>query len=305
MAARRGSQGVNLRAAGCLTARSDRLCRVNLLHLVAPSEWRAALAAGAIHPTVAEFVHLSTPEQVAVAANGHYAGRNDLYLLVLDPERIDVEVRWEESEPPMHFPHAYGPVPTAAVLDVLPYPPADGVFATPTLPPMDPAARAARLSRLDRAPDGDRRRARRGRGGAAHRARAVLLPAQRALPRRPRGRRDRRRRGRPRPRRARPPRRGAVRRRARRHGHRARPPGLVGRRAGGHDRAPGRGRPPAGSSRSTSPPSARSGTTTGGGPGSPRPRSRSCPTATRWRSRSSTCATSRFATAATSSRRPC
>jgi uncharacterized protein (DUF952 family)/GNAT superfamily N-acetyltransferase len=119
--------------------------RVNLLHLVAPSQWRAALAAGAIHPTVAEFVHLSAPEQVAVAANGHYAGRNDLYLLVLDPERIDVEVRWEESEPPMRFPHAYGPVPTAAVVDVLPYPPADGVFGTPTLPPMDPAARAARL----------------------------------------------------------------------------------------------------------------------------------------------------------------
>ena len=122
--------------------------RVNLLHLVAPSEWRAALAAGAIHPTVAEFVHLSAPEQVAVAANGHYAGRTDLYLLVLDPERIPVEVRWEESEPPMRFPHAYGPVPTTAVLDVLPYPPGpDGVFATPTLPPLDPAARAARLTR--------------------------------------------------------------------------------------------------------------------------------------------------------------
>jgi uncharacterized protein (DUF952 family)/ribosomal protein S18 acetylase RimI-like enzyme len=119
--------------------------RVNLLHLAAPSEWRAALDAGAIHPTVAEFVHLSAPEQVAVAANGHYAGRNDLYLLVLDPERIDAPVRWEESEPPMRFPHAYGPVPTAAVVDVLPYPPVEGVFVTPTLPPMDPAARAARL----------------------------------------------------------------------------------------------------------------------------------------------------------------
>ena len=55
-----------------------------------------------------------------MAANGHYPGRNDLYLLVLDPERIPVEVRWEESEPPMRFPHAYGPVPTAAVLDVSP-----------------------------------------------------------------------------------------------------------------------------------------------------------------------------------------
>jgi GNAT superfamily N-acetyltransferase len=70
-------------------------------------------------------------------------------LLVLDPARLGVEVRWEPGVPgdpeSMRFPHAYGPVPTAAVVDVLPYPPADGVFVTPTLPPMDPAARAARL----------------------------------------------------------------------------------------------------------------------------------------------------------------
>jgi uncharacterized protein (DUF952 family)/ribosomal protein S18 acetylase RimI-like enzyme len=118
---------------------------VTLLHIVTASEWRTALAAGAIHPTVAEFVHLSAPEQVAVAANGHYPGREDLHLLVLDPARIPVEIRWEESEPPMRFPHAYGPVPTAAVLDVLRYRPGlDGTFAMPALPPMDPAARAAR-----------------------------------------------------------------------------------------------------------------------------------------------------------------
>lgn len=118
---------------------------MTLLHLVAPPEWRAALTVGAIHPTAAEFVHLSTPDQVAVAANGHYPGRDDLYLLVLDPARIGVEVRWEESEPSMRFPHAYGPVPTAAVLDVLRYPPGpDGVFTAPTLPPLDRAARAAR-----------------------------------------------------------------------------------------------------------------------------------------------------------------
>ena len=71
-----------------------------LLHLVSPSQWRTALADGAIHPTVAEFVHLSAPEQVAVAANGHYAGRTDLYLLVLDPARIPVEVRWLRTRCP-------------------------------------------------------------------------------------------------------------------------------------------------------------------------------------------------------------
>jgi uncharacterized protein (DUF952 family)/GNAT superfamily N-acetyltransferase len=118
---------------------------VTLLHIVTPSEWRAALAVGAVHPTTAEFVHLSAPWQVAIAANGHYPGRNDLYLLVLDPKRIPVEVRWEESEPSISFPHAYGPVPTSAVTDVVRYrPDRDGVFTTPTLPSLEPAARAAR-----------------------------------------------------------------------------------------------------------------------------------------------------------------
>ena len=189
IAARRDPQGV---APGS-TGRSDRLCPVTpLLHLVCPAEWRAALADGAIHPTVADFVHLSAPEQVAVAANGHYAGRTDLYLLVLDPERIPVEVRWEESEPPMRFPHAYGPVPTTAVLDVLPYPPGpDGVFVDPDAPPARPGGPRRPPDPLDRAAGRHGGRARGGRRGAAHRAGAVLLPAQRVVPGHPGGRRAR------------------------------------------------------------------------------------------------------------------
>jgi GNAT superfamily N-acetyltransferase len=42
----------------------------------------------------------------------------------------------------MRFPHAYGPVPTAAVLAVLPYRPgADGAFTPPALPVLDAAGR--------------------------------------------------------------------------------------------------------------------------------------------------------------------
>jgi uncharacterized protein (DUF952 family)/ribosomal protein S18 acetylase RimI-like enzyme len=119
-----------------------------LLHLITPPAWRAALTAGAVHPSVAEFVHLSNAEQVAIPANRLYAGRRDVYLLVLDPGRVGVEVRWEPGDPPdgsgQLFPHAYGPVPTAAVLTVLPYRPgSDGVFAPPTLPRLDVASRAA------------------------------------------------------------------------------------------------------------------------------------------------------------------
>jgi uncharacterized protein (DUF952 family) len=112
-----------------------------LLHICTAAEWDAACAGGAVAPpSLAEvgFVHLSTPEQVALPANRLFRGRTDLLLLVLDPARIGVEVRWEPSVPgdpeSMRFPHAYGPVPTAAVLEARPYlPDPDGTFPPPDL----------------------------------------------------------------------------------------------------------------------------------------------------------------------------
>ncbi|MBC8092174.1 MAG: DUF952 domain-containing protein, partial [Pseudonocardia sp.] len=107
-----------------------------LLHLIPTAAWRECLAAGAVAPTVAEFVHLSTAEQVVLPAGRLFAGRPDLLLLVIDSERIGVPVRWEPGLPTdpaeLRFPHAYGPVPTSAVLAVLPYRPRpDGGFDEP------------------------------------------------------------------------------------------------------------------------------------------------------------------------------
>ena len=113
-----------------------------LLHISTAAEWAAARTAGVIAPpSLAEagFVHLSTPEQVALPANRLYHGRADLLLLVLDPARIGVEVRYEPGVPgdpaAMRFPHAYGPVPAEAVRDVVDYRPRpDGGFDPPELP---------------------------------------------------------------------------------------------------------------------------------------------------------------------------
>jgi uncharacterized protein (DUF952 family)/ribosomal protein S18 acetylase RimI-like enzyme len=121
-----------------------------LLHLTTPTEWRAALAAGAVTPpSLAEvgFVHLSAPAQVHLPAQRLFSGRRDVVLLVVDPARLADPVRWEPGVPgdpaSMRFPHLYGPLPTAAVVAVVPWRP-----GTPLdLPaPDDPRARARALA---------------------------------------------------------------------------------------------------------------------------------------------------------------
>lgn len=113
-----------------------------LVHLCTRAEWERAQESGERIPDGFDadgFVHLSTPVQVHLPANRLFAGRDDLVLLVLDPTRLDGEVRFEPGVPSdpasMLFPHLYGRMTTAAVVVARPYlPGADGTFA-PLVPP--------------------------------------------------------------------------------------------------------------------------------------------------------------------------
>nr|WP_281372202.1 DUF952 domain-containing protein [Modestobacter versicolor] len=118
--------------------------------MTTPAEWRAALDAGAVTPpSLAEvgFVHLSSPEQVHLPAERLFRGRRDVVLLVVDPARLQHPVRLEPGVPgdpaSMRFPHLYGPLPTAAVVAVVPW----RAGAPLELPdPADPAARARAMA---------------------------------------------------------------------------------------------------------------------------------------------------------------
>ena len=101
-----------------------------LLHLIEPAAWRAALTVGAVRPPSLDgvgFVHLSTPAQVHLPAERLHPGRRDLVLLVVDPARLRDPVRFEPGVPAdpdgVLFPHLYGPLPTSAVVAVVPYRP--------------------------------------------------------------------------------------------------------------------------------------------------------------------------------------
>jgi uncharacterized protein (DUF952 family) len=109
------------------------------VHLCGVDEWARARSRGGIRLAVsgsdgkAQFIHLSTLDQVHLPANRLYRGRDDLVLLHIDPTLLDSPVRWEPGVPTdpesMLFPHLYGPLPVRAVIRVSAYLPApDGTF---------------------------------------------------------------------------------------------------------------------------------------------------------------------------------
>lgn len=81
------------------------------------------------------FVHCSDFGTVHLPAGRFYAGRTDLVLLVVDPDLVDVPIRWERPDGPADmpwFPHVYGPIPQRAVVAVHDFPLGpDGVFVLP------------------------------------------------------------------------------------------------------------------------------------------------------------------------------
>lgn len=67
------------------------------------------------------FVHLSAAHQVRETAARHFAGRDDLVLIEVLPDRLTAgTLRWEPSRGGDLFPHVYGDIPVAAVKQTAP-----------------------------------------------------------------------------------------------------------------------------------------------------------------------------------------
>lgn len=101
-----------------------------LVHLCSAQAWSGAQRAGGIDPEPGMgFIHLSTPQQVHLPANRLYRGRCDLVALCIDADRLDAPVRWEPGVPTdpggMVFPHLYGRLPVASVVEAVEFLPGD------------------------------------------------------------------------------------------------------------------------------------------------------------------------------------
>jgi len=102
-----------------------------ILHITSRSEWLAAQASGGyVAPSLASegFIHCSQLHQVLPVAEKFYRGLHGLVLLVIDQARLTAALKWEapaEGGPPPgvvegdSFPHIYGPINLAAIVQVL------------------------------------------------------------------------------------------------------------------------------------------------------------------------------------------
>jgi uncharacterized protein (DUF952 family) len=85
---------------------------VTSLYKILPRpEWGAALAGGWYRGSRADradgFIHFSAAHQVAETARKHFAGTEDLLLLVVAAEGLGPALRWEPSRGGELFPHLY------------------------------------------------------------------------------------------------------------------------------------------------------------------------------------------------------
>ena len=91
---------------------------MQLFHIVDPSVWATAVAAGEYRPASIDsegFIHFSFADQVTGTANARYRDAAELIVVEVESDAIPGELRIEDSYGSgVEFPHIYGPVPTAA-----------------------------------------------------------------------------------------------------------------------------------------------------------------------------------------------
>jgi uncharacterized protein (DUF952 family) len=97
-----------------------------ILHITTAPEWEAAQEAGEYRAPSLDtegFIHCSLPTQVTHVADWFYRDVEDLVLLCIEPDELTSELRWEPSADSFagDFPHVYGPIALAAVIEVLPW----------------------------------------------------------------------------------------------------------------------------------------------------------------------------------------
>ena len=116
----------------------------NIIHICERKTWLNAVGSGSYEPDSLEsdgFIHCSQQDQVLDVANLFCFDWDDLVLLIINPQKVRADIRWEnpaepitleENSDPEVFPHIYGPLNLDAIFRVLDLQrDSDGIFQLP------------------------------------------------------------------------------------------------------------------------------------------------------------------------------
>ncbi len=99
-----------------------------LFHLALESDWKAALQHGDYRVSTrglsleqVGFIHLSWQEQVQATFDRFYADAGAVLSLRIDPKLVSAPLRADAIHTGVLFPHLYGPLPIASVVEVSPF----------------------------------------------------------------------------------------------------------------------------------------------------------------------------------------
>lgn len=110
-----------------------------IFHICPKDFWQEAQVLGIYRGSVFDqqqpFIHCSTPEQIIPVANRLFKGFKGLTLLVIDEDKVKSEIKYEDADDAILYPHIYGPLNLDAVIRVVDFKPnPDGTFTLPPIP---------------------------------------------------------------------------------------------------------------------------------------------------------------------------
>jgi len=96
----------------------------HIFHVTRADDWRAAQARGTYRNSTRDrtledegFIHCSYAHQVGHVVATYFRNVDGLLVLVIDPQRVNSEIRVESAGGEERFPHIYGPLNLDAVIE--------------------------------------------------------------------------------------------------------------------------------------------------------------------------------------------
>ena len=93
-----------------------------IFHITKRKQWEKVKLKGVYRDNTVDsqgFIHCSTSQQIAKVSNTLYHAQRELVLLWIDTNRVQSEIKYENSESKELYPHIYGTLNVDAVVKVV------------------------------------------------------------------------------------------------------------------------------------------------------------------------------------------